>query len=434
MPYQIRKKDNKWCVYNKDTGEDKGCSDTRAMATKHMRALYANAGEKDYHPDVDYLNSYISYCNMLIESAQRTFMYSNDEHEELASFSERLIDDMSGYLDQLVTWRNEWYGTQESLKETSIASKVLDGLKGMLGLSETKLPQTMTLTKQADGRTRVMLRVSNIYKDRHGEIITTAAHKEYEAYVEESKEYPEFWLWHTPGSRWGKADLVSFDDGFLTMSGLVDQGKEYIAEGLAARQGDLGVSHGFKYIKLGEDTIDWYRSFEASPLPREHAANTWTGMMLAKEWEMGLAERQKKFFTTVGVPENVIAEWDSGSKDLAAQLKEMGIEYKEVEPVVPTVATETPTTQAPAVESQAAGTEQAVLAELKKLNERFDAVEAKQKDLEQTVKDSVAQTMAASIIPGATGGFVASKQGEKPTEEESKTSDAWLAELIIGGK
>jgi hypothetical protein len=42
--------------------------------------------------------------------------------------------------------------------------------------------------------------------------------------------------------------------------------------------------------------------------------------------------------------------------------------------------------------------------------------------------------MAAAIVPGASSGFVASKQGEKPTEEESKVNDSWLAELIMGGK
>ena len=41
MPYAIRKKDNKWEVYNKETGESKGLSDTLHRAIGHMRALYA---------------------------------------------------------------------------------------------------------------------------------------------------------------------------------------------------------------------------------------------------------------------------------------------------------------------------------------------------------------------------------------------------------
>ncbi|MCD6194285.1 MAG: hypothetical protein J7L26_12610 [Candidatus Aminicenantes bacterium] len=44
MPYEIRKKKKgkkvKWCVYNKETGKLKGCSDTKAKAVAHMRLLY----------------------------------------------------------------------------------------------------------------------------------------------------------------------------------------------------------------------------------------------------------------------------------------------------------------------------------------------------------------------------------------------------------
>lgn len=42
MPYSLREEDGKWCVYNKDTNENKGCSDSREMAVQHMRALYAH--------------------------------------------------------------------------------------------------------------------------------------------------------------------------------------------------------------------------------------------------------------------------------------------------------------------------------------------------------------------------------------------------------
>ena len=42
MPYEIRNEDEKFCVYNKDTGESKGCSDSKEKAIQHMRALYAH--------------------------------------------------------------------------------------------------------------------------------------------------------------------------------------------------------------------------------------------------------------------------------------------------------------------------------------------------------------------------------------------------------
>jgi len=40
MPYEIRKKGNKFHVYNKETGEDKGASDSREKAIAHMRLMY----------------------------------------------------------------------------------------------------------------------------------------------------------------------------------------------------------------------------------------------------------------------------------------------------------------------------------------------------------------------------------------------------------
>jgi hypothetical protein len=40
MPYEIRKKGNKWHLINKETGEDKGVSDTYEKAIAHMRLMY----------------------------------------------------------------------------------------------------------------------------------------------------------------------------------------------------------------------------------------------------------------------------------------------------------------------------------------------------------------------------------------------------------
>lgn len=49
MPYKLIKKGDRYCVQNTDTGENKGCSDTRKMAVAHMRKLYMleNETQKD---------------------------------------------------------------------------------------------------------------------------------------------------------------------------------------------------------------------------------------------------------------------------------------------------------------------------------------------------------------------------------------------------
>lgn len=48
MPYEIRKEKEKYCVYNSETHESKGCSDSKEKATDHMRALYAAESQKHY--------------------------------------------------------------------------------------------------------------------------------------------------------------------------------------------------------------------------------------------------------------------------------------------------------------------------------------------------------------------------------------------------
>lgn len=55
MPYKIYKRDNKWCVKNSETDEDKGCSENRTMALAHMRALYAHEKKEATESELDSL-------------------------------------------------------------------------------------------------------------------------------------------------------------------------------------------------------------------------------------------------------------------------------------------------------------------------------------------------------------------------------------------
>ena len=51
MPYEVRKEeDGRWCVFSKDSGESKGCSDSEEEAQEHMQALYAQE-EKSLEPE-----------------------------------------------------------------------------------------------------------------------------------------------------------------------------------------------------------------------------------------------------------------------------------------------------------------------------------------------------------------------------------------------
>jgi len=41
MPYDIKKRNDKYCLIKKDGGENVGCSETYEKAVAHMRARYA---------------------------------------------------------------------------------------------------------------------------------------------------------------------------------------------------------------------------------------------------------------------------------------------------------------------------------------------------------------------------------------------------------
>lgn len=394
MPYGIKHVGDKYCVYNKETGESRGCSDTLDMANKHIAAMYAN--EK---------------CLDLPQCQCGTCLAIRKDYSDIDGLS--VEDVITAAVERIKAW---------------FKSPTNDG-------------SMITSVKQADGRTRVFMRTSNMFKDRHDEIITSEAHKEYEQYVASSKDYPELWLWHTPGSRWGQADLVSFDDGFLTVSGLVDQGKEYIVDGLGSYKGDLGVSHGFKGISIqGKGYIDFYRTFEVSPLPRQEAANIWTAVMIAEERTkaMGLQDKHKKFFETLHVPTEVIAGWDASNKDLSSLLKDAGIEYKEIDEdqatppaaVIPVAAT-TPVAVAEAPNGSTSATLDDVLNAVKALASKVELVETAQKGFDKAQKDLLASAMQAELVPGR--GFVASKEGDPPSETEKKETDDWLLDLITSG-
>jgi hypothetical protein len=195
------------------------------------------------------------------------------------------------------------------------------------------------LVRQKDGRLRFYTVWSNNFMDREGEIFTKAAHKEFVDWASEHSQYPELWLWHTMGSKFGQVDWLDLtEDGFVHASGLIDAGKEALAE-KAARE-DAGVSHGFFGLQR-ENLIEWYRSYEISVLPVTNAAVWTTSFNLlnaGKANEMGFTPDKRKYFVDMGIPEDQIKQWETATEGLAEALKTQGLESKaadlgiEVEP------------------------------------------------------------------------------------------------------
>lgn len=389
MPYELRKQDGKYCVFNKETGANKGCSDTEEKGKAHMRALYANEKKE-------------------LDVALELLQFDDDSDDNVVIQEHPPIPVVKEVAPPIIP------------TPVPPAPTLLDKLKDV-----TLGPQALTLFKQSDGRTRVLMRVSNMFKDRHGEIITSEAHKAYADYVtQNTSEMPEFWVWHIPGSRWGQADFVDFSDGFLSASGLVDEGMEQVAEKLARR--DYGVSHGFRGVSLtGKGYIDAYKSFEFSPLPRDQAANIFTAIMMAKETtHMDQTKREK--LLGIGLSEGLLNKWESDSKGVSEALKELGIQFKDTEPEPEPEPEPTPTPPEPTLAD--------VLGQITRIANRMEAVEKKQKELDTRVDDSVASVLEAAIAPGQTKGYVATKDtNNKPSDEQVKKDDTWLNELLLKG-
>ena len=47
MPYAIREKDGQWCVFNKDTEEEKACHATQEEAERQVRLLHSIEKDED---------------------------------------------------------------------------------------------------------------------------------------------------------------------------------------------------------------------------------------------------------------------------------------------------------------------------------------------------------------------------------------------------
>ncbi len=214
------------------------------------------------------------------------------------------------------------------------------------GLFDALIPKLPTSFPMGEGQSFITFKdineqwrwfawTSNKFRDRDNppEIFEDSAHKDYVKYLDKGGDFPELWLYHQPGTRWGQADWVDYADGFLMHSGTVDPGFEDVAQALS-KQKDLGVSHGYHFLHSDAKNgiIGWYRDFEISPLPMKAAANPWTSIsMLQKELgNMGFNKNKRaELVTMIGADgEAIVSRFEGRSKDLAAELDRLGVEYK----------------------------------------------------------------------------------------------------------
>lgn len=124
---------------------------------------------------------------------------------------------------------------------------------------------------------------TNKYKDRHGEIISQQAHKEYAQNINSGLiPKPPLVFWHIPKAL-GSTDFVEFlDEGFVAVGGFIYPEYEElilnISKSAAERGEQLGMSHHSKGLINNEKVISFYYSDEITFLPLDEAANSLTAM------------------------------------------------------------------------------------------------------------------------------------------------------------
>ena len=221
-----------------------------------------------------------------------------------------------------------------------------------LGIPSQKIPNSVKgaesdfmVWKSDDGTYRWMAIYSNNFRDqdRVPEIISEKSHKTFEYMVDNGiVDYPEVWLWHTPGTAWGKADMITYADGFSLATGHVYEGKENVAEALSkavADGEDIAVSHGMPaqwIIRNEEDptVIDFHITSEISPLPRYAAANKMTGFVVFSEKqeksEMSIPANKKEWLIdTAGLDPEWVERLESGLAKQRDAATDAGVESKE---------------------------------------------------------------------------------------------------------
>lgn len=251
-------------------------------------------------------------------------------------------------------WADKEKSSDEKVNATEIAMKEMvkrmqnpednkglgDKIKSLIGLGKTAEKSLsyrtsfLSITKDTQGNLRWLALFSNNFEDREKEIFSEAAHKEYETWVDESQRFPSLRIWHMPKTDLGKADSITYADGFMLATGTFYEKSLDVAEKLAGMD-DLGLSHGFAYMP--EDLSDegvycHYRTFEISVLPMEHASNPWTAFTLEslqKEVAMGLDEKKRPFFVDL-LGEERVSALEATLPEISKDLQQAGVAWKDL--------------------------------------------------------------------------------------------------------
>lgn len=436
MPFEIRKSGDQWCVYTQGTDKKHGCHPSKKEATTQLRALYANVPEASTKsletwnvwalqvtPDVAEYNAVggdntkaCANCQFF-DSPNGCLIVQGDIAPTGIS---RFWQPVQEYVaDPIAVEVTNWPDVVAS-KEAGVIDTVKDWITNLFNRGAVVAPASegavglkpIYVTKDLDGTMRATMLFSNNFQDRHDQTIPEVIHEEYLNWVDRTKLYPEFQIYHEGSkSRWGQGELVTRIGNFTLVSGPVDPGKEALAEAFA-NDPNTGVSNGYYalYTPDRKEFVAWY-PFEVSALPLSASANVWMGDAQALESEGFLLKPEHKaLLMGKGVDENFLNALEADILARGTQVTQQGVASKAVDQAPTPEDTATNTANVPIT--------QQVLVDVigrfaETLNARFNALEEGQKALSTQVVKKQEDTVADQIM-AAVGQL---PQGFKATED-----------------
>lgn len=212
-------------------------------------------------------------------------------------------------------------------------SKVLAAARGAgIGKPAKDYPTGFTILKDKNGDMRWLGWTTNRWKDRDGEILTDASHKEFVEFLNENPgNAPAFLSWHVKETRReNPVDAWLYENGFMIYSGVLTD-TEALSLLNVAQKTKLGMSHGLIPLErspANPTEITKYRTFEVSDLPLHQAANVFTNLeVIVKE----VVSMDKKKYLEGIIGEEAVAKLLENTEVASALLDDAGVESKEKE-------------------------------------------------------------------------------------------------------
>lgn len=436
MPYKLEKKSDGWHVINTDTGDDKGKSASRAMAVGHMRRLYqVESGAKQMYmapgqimpDDANYdvlggTDTQACANCQFFDSPDDCLIVCGDISPTgiCDNWHEQVDMSMAPVPVEVTNWGDKASAGPGGIKEwfTNLFNGKTDVAPAPVGL------RPIHMTKDLDGRMRATMVFSNNFEDRHDQIIPEVVHTEYINWVERTKLYPEFQIWHLgTKSRWGQADLVTRVGHFTLASGLVDPDKEELAQAFAD-DSNTGISNGYYalYADAGKKEFAAWWPYEISALPVVASANVWMGAEHVLIGEGFLMKPEhKSLLQAKGLDGAFIDALEADILARGTTVEAAGVASKEVAVTEPVVAAAEPN-------DLVAQLGALIDSKLAPLNTAISELQEGQKALAKSEDDKIADTILARA--GAAQGFKATEAvtniGTPEGESEEMAFD-WLA-------